>query len=96
MDPICIGVLDVLICIYKFPLCLDFNLILPCADACGDVFSVLGICSELIQIARFKNQTINDHFARFNCRSPESYYVGYDERYFLPIDMHCFDRPPGT
>ena len=93
IDPLCITLLDVLICIYKFPLCLDFNLILPCATACGDVLRLLGICFSVIPITN--NQAINNHFARFDCRSPESYYVGYDARYFLPTDMHCFDIPPG-
>ena len=97
IDPVCITILDTFICIYKFPLCLDFKLLLPCATACADVFDHFGTCisASTISIARFNNQTLNDHFARFDCDSPESYYIGYDERYFLPINMHCMDLPPG-
>ena len=67
----------------------------PCATACGKVFDHLGTCASILLIAKFDNQTLNDHFARFDCDSPESYYIGYDEGYFLPMDMHCMDLPPG-
>ena len=68
---------------------------LPCVNACGEILRFLRFCFSISIGSHFMDEAVRNHFARFDCRSPESYYVGYDERYFLPVDMHCIDLPPG-
>ena len=93
IDRICITLLDLIICIYRFPPCQDFKLILPCGSICADFSRFLRICFTAI-VQHVNNQTVRDHFAFFNCL-PETYYVDYDRRYFVPIDNYCVDLPDG-
>ena len=93
IDRICITLLDVIICIYRFPPCQDFNLVLPCGSICAEFFRFLRICLAAV-VQHVDDQTVRDHFVRFNCL-PETYYADYDRRYFIPIDDYCIDLPDG-
>ena len=94
IDPVCIGILDMIICFYSFPPCLDFQLLLPCASSCGEILRFFVICYYSI-VQHINNDAIWNHFTDYRCRVAESYYTGYNSRYFKFNDVQCINIPEG-
>ena len=93
IDPSCITRLDWIMCIFRFPPCLDSRLLLICGNACGELLYFFANCYNSIE-EHVINQTIRDHLMGFICRSP--YYGFNDERYFIyDDDDGCIDIPTG-
>ena len=94
IDPICITLLDLISCFYKFPPCLDFKLLLPCDSFCVNIVEYYTLC--FAQVAKhIRNKVVQDHFILFNCREAESYYIGLDEGLFQLDDESCLKIPDG-
>ena len=93
IDPSCITRLDWIICLYRFPPCRNFTLLLICRDSCGELISFFQNCGSIEE--HVNNQTIRDAFTGLRCRIPESYYDGYVERQFTYNDNYCTDAPSG-
>ena len=89
-DPSCITRLDWIMCIFRFPICLNSRLLLICRNACGELLYFFVNCFSIEE--HVVNQTIRDHLMGFTCRLPESYY-GFDEVYFMYAA--CIDIPAG-
>ena len=83
-----------IICAYRFPPCIGFNLILPCASACGEVLRFFVICYDRI-MEHVNDQAVWDHFTNYRCRLAESYYAGYGAEYFSFDDERCINIPDG-
>ena len=94
IDPVCTAILDLIICFYRFPPCLDFKLLLPCATSCGEILRFFVICYDSIA-EHINDRAIVNHFSDYRCRVAESYYRGYDSRYFKFNDAQCIDIPNG-
>ena len=82
IDPSCIALLDWIICIVKLPPCVDTKLILPCVDACGVILSFFATCYNAVE-ELVNDRTVRNHFQRYRCRLPETYYDGYNEDHFI-------------
>ena len=93
IDSSCITRLDWIICIHRFPPCLDSRLLLICGNDCGELIGFFAICGSIEE--HVNNQTIRDAFTGLRCRIPESYYDGYTESYFTYDDDLCIDAPTG-
>ena len=92
IDPSCIAILEVIMCIFRFPPCWDTKLLLPCSEACVERSPLLFICYDPV-VKHINDATVKEHFKSYRCRSPEGYYDGYDGRYFLFNDTPCIDLP---
>ena len=93
IDPSCITRLDWMICIYRFPPCRNFTLLLICTDDCGLLIDFFANCGSIEE--HVNDQTIRDTFIDLRCRIPESYYDGYNESQFTYDDHDCTDAPTG-
>ena len=91
IDPSCITRLDWIICIYRFPPCWNFSLLLICRDDCGELIDFFAICGSIEE--HVNDQVIRDTFRDLRCRIPESYYDGYVESQFTYRD--CIDTLTG-
>lgn len=92
IDPSCITLLDWVICITKLPPCSDTKLILPCVDTCGVILSFFAICYNAVE-EFVDDKTVRNHFQRYRCRLPESYYDGYNKDHF--VKSPCVSIPLG-
>ena len=92
IDPSCITILEWLICFFRFPPCLDTKLILPCGSTCGELILFFLVCFDIIN-KTITDPTVREHFNSYGCRLPESYYVGYDRRYFVVSNTQCVGAP---
>ena len=92
IDPSCITILEWLICFFRFPPCLDTKLILPCGSTCGELILFFLVCFDTIN-KTITDPTVREHFNSYGCRLPESYYVGYDRRYFVISNTQCVGAP---
>ena len=83
VDSTCLTIVDWIICIYRFPPCLETNyqLILPCIEACEAILSFFVTCYGAIE-RHIHDMTVRSFFADYRCRAPESYYDGYDRHHF--------------
>ena len=83
VDASCIIILDWVICLYRFPPCLETNykLILPCIETCETIYSFIAICYDAI-VEHLHDVTVMDYFRDYRCRVTESYYDGYDKNHF--------------
>ena len=91
IDPSCITRLDWIICLYKYPPCQDFSLLLICRDDCGELIDFFAVCGSIEE--HVNDQTIRDTFTNLRCRVPESYYDGYVEMQFKY--GNCTQAPTG-
>ena len=46
VDPVCITLIDCIICYFRFPPCKYDKLLLPCANICEELFHFLIICFD--------------------------------------------------
>ena len=90
IDPSCIAILEVIMCIFRFPPCWDTKLLLPCSETCVEHSPLLLICFDPV-VKHINDPTVKEHFKSYRCRSPEGYYDGYDGRYFSFNDTPCVD-----
>ena len=92
IDPSCIEVLEVIMCVFTFPPCWGTKLLLPCSEACVELSPLLLICFDPI-VENINDPTVREHFKSYRCRSPKGYYDGYDGRYFTFSDTQCAGLP---
>ena len=92
IDPSCITILDGIICTFRFPPCLDNKLMLPCENTCLELLQFFVICYEAI-VDHVNDKAVRAHFEGYRCLSPESYFDGYDARYFN--GEQCISVPNG-
>ena len=92
IDPSCITILEWFICFFRFPPCLDTKLLLPCGSTCGELILFFLVCFDTIN-KTITDPTVREHFNSYGCRLPESYYVGYDRRYFVVSNTQCVGAP---
>ena len=93
INPSCITIVDWVICIAKFPPCVDTKLILPCSNACGVILSFFATCFSAIEDF-VDDRAVREHYQRYRCRLPEAYYDGYNENHFI-TEGPCISIPLG-
>jgi len=95
INPLCSAVVNWVICIYRFPPCEGFKLIIPCAESCNLlVTKYIGACLNDI-LRNINSETdafLNPHFGQFSCRDPNDYYSNFTENYFTSLT--CFQPMP--
>ena len=89
-DPACITILQWITCLFAYPPCLNYKLLLPCEDACGDVISIFGTCDDVIR-TEVDDDPVRLHLRNVRCRIAESFYEGYSEVYFINEGSECFE-----
>ena len=97
IDPSCITIADLIICIFKLPPCIGTKLILPYIKSCEKLLGYFLTCYDATR-EHIEDQTVKDHFKTYGCRLPESHYDGYDSRHFITYktqSSQCIDIPPG-
>ena len=93
IDPTCITITDLIICVFKLPPCIGTKLILPCIESCEKLLGYFLTCYDATR-KHLEDQTVKDHFKTYGCRLPESYYDGYDSRHFITYktqSSQCID-----
>ena len=97
VDSSCITIVDWIICLYRFPLCLGTKLILPCIETCETLLGFFVTCYGDIE-KHIDDITVRDYFREYRCRVAESYYDGYDHIHFITIESqssNCISLPDG-
>ena len=89
-DPDCITILRWVTCFYTYPPCLNYKLLLPCTDACGQILSFFLICHDVIE-TEVEDVSVRLHFRQLGCLIAETYYEGYSKIYFINDDSECIE-----
>ena len=89
-DPVCITILQWIICLFAFPPCSNYKLLLPCTDVCGEIISFFLICFDVIE-TQVDDVAVRLHFRSFGCLIAETYYEGYGKIYFINEGNECFE-----
>ena len=91
VDDSCIIILQWISCFYRYPPCLNYKLLLPCADICGKILTFFVLCHDVIE-TQVDDVPVRLHFRSLGCRIAETYYDGYNNKeYFINDDSQCFE-----
>ena len=88
-DTVCITILRWIICIFTYPPCSNYKLLLPCSDTCGDILLFFLTCHNVIE-TQVEDVSVRLHFRSLSCVIAETYYEGYGRIYFNNEGSECF------
>jgi len=94
-NPFCIVILSWVTCLYQFPPCEGFKLIIPCTESCEVVVvEYFGLClRDILNSVNSKTDSILETpFPSFGCQDYNDYYVDFEARYFTQFS--CFAPIP--
>ncbi|XP_065919834.1 tyrosine-protein kinase receptor UFO-like isoform X2 [Dysidea avara] len=83
--PFCSVIVKWATCLYKFPPCESFKLIIPCTHSCDAlVVDYFGLCLRdiLNHLNSETDRILQSHFPAFGCRDFNDYYADFKEQYF--------------
>ena len=89
-DAVCITILRWIICVFAYPPCSNYKLLLPCSDTCGNILSFFLTCHDVIE-TQVDDVPVRLHFRSFGCLIAETYYEGVDKIYFNNNGSECFE-----
>ena len=95
VNPFCFVILKWTTCVYEFPPCEGFKLIIPCSESCEKlVVEYFGLClRDILNVVNSETDRIlQTHFPNFACQDNSGYYADFKGQYFT--NFPCFAPIP--